>query len=1011
MLPLYLSIEGLYSYQDKQEIDFTHLTEAGLFGIFGKVGSGKSSILEAISFALYGETERLNKQEKRAYNMLNLRSDVANIVFEFLNYEGRKFRFTAQWKRRKKFEDTTSLERYAYEWKDDAWVPLDSNDGTIVTQLTYPNFRRTIIIPQGQFKEFLELRGKDRSEMMKEIFNLDRFDLGPKVAILQRQNSSKLEQLNGALSGFDAVSMEILDSKQQELETAQQHLTLVKEETASLEKEVGRLMEGKKVREELAQKKEEVQEYLLEQPRITQLEKELQTYESTQLAFREILNITHSLNKEKEQLTHKIEQLTTRKAEVLNRLEKEEAEWEKIASDYQRLDLFKAESEDLKLLITILQNKKQQEILHKRLQDGKPYLLQAQEKEKELSASIENEEKRLDELKNTRVDTSVLLALEAWYQTNDNTNSSINELKTQIQQLQSEIAQTTKVFDEQSIPIDNWEPAFLQQETDLNTEFTSLQQEETHLKVQAKLSEFAANLADGQPCPLCGALDHPYPMVNHNVAIKVQEVLGKQAEIKQRLEQLKANHQSLTAASIRWRDKKMQLDQLQSNLKKLEEKLKTQHAQFRWEAFSPTDKTAFLAYKDKNYLTETHIKSGESTLKDLRMQWQTCQSKIEKYKSSLAEFEQNVVVLDQLNQQNKLQIKQLNTDDFEQYDETALINKKQETENKIKSLEEGHKRLSESIQILRTDFAHINGERTAAKEQFQQLYQQLNSKQAEISTLLKEHGYSDIIQVQHILQKNMDVERNRKTIQEFNLNLHILLRNIADLEKRITNDAYEESTYQEKTTLYTLKRKELELQIRVTGALEKDYARLRVEFEKKEKLLEEYEKLTLRKSNLTTLENLFRGSGFVNYVSSIHLQRLCEIANQRFHRLTKNNLSLTINENNEFEVVDFLHNGFKRSVKTLSGGQAFQASLCLALALAENIQSMNKADKNFFFIDEGFGTQDPESMNTVFETLQYLNRDNRIVGIISHVEELKERIPRAITVVNDTEKGSQLRYN
>src|SRR5690606_37340852 len=180
MLPLYLSIEGLYSYQDKQEIDFTRLTEAGLFGIFGKVGSGKSTILEAISFALYGETERLNKQEKRAYNMLNLRSDIAHIVFEFLNYEGRKFRFTAQWKRRKKFEDTTSLERYAYEWKDDSWIPLDSNDGASVTQLTYPNFRRTIIIPQGQFKEFLELRRKDRSEMMKDIFNLDRSDLGSK---------------------------------------------------------------------------------------------------------------------------------------------------------------------------------------------------------------------------------------------------------------------------------------------------------------------------------------------------------------------------------------------------------------------------------------------------------------------------------------------------------------------------------------------------------------------------------------------------------------------------------------------------------------------------------------------------------------------------------------------------------------------------------------------------------------------------------------------------------------
>src|SRR5690606_25988846 len=113
MLPLYLSIEGLYSYQDKQEIDFRHLTEAGLFGIFGKVGSGKSSILEAISFALYGETERLNKQEKRAYNILNLRSERACIIFEFLNYEWRKSRFTAQWRSIKRFEEDSTVQRYA----------------------------------------------------------------------------------------------------------------------------------------------------------------------------------------------------------------------------------------------------------------------------------------------------------------------------------------------------------------------------------------------------------------------------------------------------------------------------------------------------------------------------------------------------------------------------------------------------------------------------------------------------------------------------------------------------------------------------------------------------------------------------------------------------------------------------------------------------------------------------------------------------------------------------------
>src|SRR5690606_4711359 len=232
----------------------------------------------------------------------------------------------------------------------------------------------------------------------------------------------------------------------------------------------------------------------------------------------------------------------------------------------------------------------------------------------------------------------------------------IKELKTQIQQLQDESTQATKVFEEQAIAFDDWESTLLQQETELNAEFTSLQQEETHLKVQAKLSEFADNLADGQPCPLCGALEHPYPMINHNVTIKIQEILGKQTAIKQRLQQLKANHQILTAASIRQREKNAQLAQQKSNLQKMEEKLSTHRMQFRWEEFSPTDKTAFLSYKDKNHLAETHIKLADASLKEFRVQLQTAQSKIEKYKSSLAEFEQRIVVLDQLNKHNTQQI-------------------------------------------------------------------------------------------------------------------------------------------------------------------------------------------------------------------------------------------------------------------------------------------------------------------------------------------------------------------
>ena len=82
MIPIRLTIEGLYSYQKRQTIDFERLTQAHLFGIFGQVGSGKSSVLEAISFAIYGETERLNTRDSRGYNMMNLKSD--NLLIEFV---------------------------------------------------------------------------------------------------------------------------------------------------------------------------------------------------------------------------------------------------------------------------------------------------------------------------------------------------------------------------------------------------------------------------------------------------------------------------------------------------------------------------------------------------------------------------------------------------------------------------------------------------------------------------------------------------------------------------------------------------------------------------------------------------------------------------------------------------------------------------------------------------------------------------------------------------------------
>ena len=285
MLPLKLSISGLYSYQKKQTIDFEELTNAGLFGIFGAVGSGKSSILEAIGFVLYGDTERLNKTDKRSYNMLNLKSDKANIEFEFLNFEERKFKFVADWKRKKRFEETTSIERLAYEWIGEEWVPMNSADATIIIGLTYENFRRTIIIPQGKFKEFLDLKGKDRSDMMKEIFHLQRFDLASKVGLLQSTNRTKLDQLKGALSGFEAISADAILALEKEVIAADNELQNDKIGLSLVDKELNELNTLKANFEDLEKKHQQLSKLNAEKVTMNALELEIDLFEKTERNF------------------------------------------------------------------------------------------------------------------------------------------------------------------------------------------------------------------------------------------------------------------------------------------------------------------------------------------------------------------------------------------------------------------------------------------------------------------------------------------------------------------------------------------------------------------------------------------------------------------------------------------------------------------------------------------------------------------------------------------------------
>ena len=348
----------------------------------------------------------------------------------------------------------------------------------------------------------------------------------------------------------------------------------------------------------------------------------------------------------------------------------------------------------------------------------------------------------------------------------------------------------------------------------------------------------------------------------------------------------------------------------------------------------------------------------------------------------------------------------LKVEDFDHIDQESIAKQRDDRRQENQSIKTNYETktaiLIEKSQLFSTNSALISTKNIDCNN----TKIQCDEVQKMIEKQLRENNSNHIDEVLVVLDQQIDIEKERKSIEEFTINFQSTNNQLKALNVELKGKQFDQNMYTEKNVFFQDKKVAVATLIGENQSKKDQLENLKKQLAEKEILLVNYEYISKRAQNLNILGGLFQANGFVNYVSTIYLQNLCDVANIRFHRMTKNHLSLVINKNNEFDVIDYLNNGSKRSVKTLSGGQLFQASLCLALALAESVQSLSKGDKNFFFIDEGFGTQDQESIAIVFETLQTLYKENRIVGIISHVAEMKESIPRSITVEKDAEKGS-----
>ena len=1026
MIPKYLKIKGLYSYKTEQEIHFDQLTEAALFGIFGSVGSGKSSILEAITFALYGDTERLNnKGDDRTYNMMNLRSDDLSIDFECLaGKDAEHYRFSVRGKRNSKnFMDVKTFERKAYMKLHNEWSPIMADDvAEKVIGLSYENFRRTIIIPQGRFQEFIELKDNDRTKMMKELFNLDKYDLSRKVGSLNSKNKLLLENLKGRLVSLGEATLDMVVHHEFELKVARQEIKVLSEDLIEQTGFDKALNDLRQANEKIHNLTVQLTDLYSKKGAFILKENTLKTYEICTRQFKSLLDLKKS-NQVTFERNNEVFLQHKKRLETIELLaEEDQKKLEILRPQYEQRESLLVESKDLEIIIEILDNQLQ---LSKKTGSVERGLEKQKVKENELNnlkIQKQDAETNNDKLKSELPDIQEFSFIKSWFNEFDSLQLIKKNTKDEAENLQKESVKKHELLVEKIIEIN--QNFSLQISTDCTTEILEnafsdllkitekeqnmLSEKLQILSTQVALQQYATDLKDGEECPLCGAIHHPaLADGGHNFKAEIQTIKTKIAEFQKiparirtaqmPVEKIFADKANLEKNKIsirhKWDEIKAKIDHHEQN--------------FTWIKFNKTDKEGFDKIFNSVAILQKQITDNEAIIKKYSLQLeQETQAKIKDIDMPLMNLQNEIsglkITVETLNKQlSKIQLS-----DYKNQSKDGVL-------SEIKKLKTQYETIKTDFEITQKKVLDFNQERSAISGSQQTLsdvlkdgQKELTKNQQSIDNLIVTNTFESENWVLDLLNQNLDIDAERKAMDEFKSNLNNTEEQLQTLRKDFGNHIYNAEQHKEITAKIKEIIEKSNFQRSEEGRIGSLLKKAQEDLAKKIDLLKEQENLEIREKHLGDLAGLFRGNGFVDFVSSVHLQNLCNNANVRFHKMTRQQLHLELGNDNSFWVRDVLNGGRSRLLKTLSGGQKFQAALSLALALADNIHTLTESKHNFFFLDEGFGSLDRESLQIVFETLKSLRKENRIVGIISHVEDLQQEIDRYLIVKNNEESGS-----
>lgn len=1003
MRPEILKLQAFGPYVKQQCINFHVFDEQHLFLIQGETGSGKTMLLDAMTYALYGKSS--GSQREDLYSMRSRFAEVqdATVVdFQFQLHQ-RTYRFvrTITMRKKRNQELTPQMQIDAGEIVDGEFVPFFENPklknveekAVELLGLSYAQFVQVMILPQGKFEQLLTSKSEEKQEILKTLFQMERWTginqaLSDTMKQKREQLDMKKQRREALLSGIEMQSPEEITVwlkhagstrriLEQEVKQKQELLEQIKQEAAQqrLRKEQLTLLQQAELDwERLLQQEEDMKQlyvYLERQKELIKVLPEWNTLQQCRNIWKQRVDNLHAVAKQHE---------------LLNQQKQAAPLWQTQLQEYkgqeQNLRQKLHEAQELRPLVQQLQQLLVKENALRELQDKQQQLVEQKQKhcselnsnKEQLRQKIETAQLTLDGLEHAAQHFVV------WRQADYHEQQRIQhsgKLKAEEAE-EKELILQIKLREEQLIP--------LQQAYD--------EAMRTYLNNSAV--QLAALLKEHEPCPVCGSTTHPA------------------------LAETKAAYQDV-----------VQLKQLQERLD--QEKEAVQGIQQQLEHVRLSIQMRLTAMQEHEKAIQTLLQQPFSQTEFTRLQQK--QQQAEQLNLFLHELLQQQERLQQKQQEEDAALQQLQQKQQELHTE-ALLNDQQRTvlQDSIPCELRSPRALNDCLQQLQQELdltvALVVKQETRlrqleinlAQQQRDHEHAQKEEQQAKQALQASEISWQAVAQ-NRIQEEEMqglkqeDLQKREQQMQEYALKKEQLKTRIQDLQQRcaaIAEQNLEALLAQQEQLMQEVE--QLQLKLADITTHETMYLQVQASITQIQKELDVEEPAFVELAHFVRAMRGDNGMGIERYVLGIMLGSITQQANQLLKLVHNGRYQIFRSDEasgrtRKYGLELSIYDSFTcntRSVVSLSGGEKFLVSLALSLALSAVVQARNGGIQlDTMFIDEGFGTLDEHSIADALAVLQIMSSSRGYVGIISHVELLKENIPAGI-LVEKSREGSHV---